>query len=743
MAIITVTNTNNDGAGSLREAIKTASSGDTINFSSDLSNQTITLNSRILFEKSLNIDGSNATNLTISGGGKTNLFWLNKENENLSVKNITLADSYNEEAVGGAIWAAGYSTIDVENVKFLNNVSDGAALHAMGNSNITVKNSTFDGNDGAKISDKGYSTGAISLFAYGSLTIEDSVFTNNRGAGGGALHVTSSDLIIDNSVFIGNDSTPGAYKDLAAVPGGGGAIFLDGASVPNDPRFYGSLPGHTNQGEAEGGEFIVRNSRFENNRGAGEGGAIMAYGYNQDRVIIKDSEIINNEVITNMQGVAKGGGLWLSGFVEIENTTIANNTSADLGGGLFIQGEVPAQISDSTFSQNQAVSGGAIYSGHWNSFIEVNNTDFDSNIAQDGGVYTNPSRRPITFQNSRFNNNSSSDFYDFSFDRNVPDVIFGTYENDSSIGNDLDSYIVTSVGEDTLEGNGGDDYLNGGNNNDTLKGGSGNDTLVGGDSKNYLIGGDGNDIFIGGDGQDLIEGGSGRDIYVIGDENQVYYSDYPWWDHAIITDFEPTQDIVQLKGSPNDYSVNPANSQGIYGAGIFYQDSMVALIGDVDPTDFDLNANYVSYGSLAETQQLFGTVESNTASYPGIELTQDSLFSGKPNYNVSNYDGLVVWNEGNRWHIEATGDANGSRFTGSIVSSNSINDLSFYSLEKSDRAEFVGDSRQIIDFEFRVVQPWKDGISFTVSDGDSVFLDLGENSDTTVMAGANFQQIYS
>ena len=745
MAIITVTNSNNEGAGSLREAIKIASSGDTIKFSSKLSNQSITLDSVIYFKKSLTIDGADATNLTISGGEKTNLLWLNKPNESLSVKNITLADSYNEEAAGGAIWAAGYSTIDIENTKFINNVSDGAALHALGDSNITVKNSTFDGNDGAKISDKGYSTGAISLFAYGSLTIEDSIFTNNKGYAGGALHITSSDLIIDNSVFIGNDSIAGADKDVVAagggVPGAGGAIYLDGASVPNDPRFYGSLPGQTNQGEAEGGEFIVRNSRFENNRGAGEGGAIVAYGYNQDRILIQDSEIVNNEVITNMKGFAKGGGLWLSGFVEIDNVTIANNKSADLGGGLFMQGEVPAKISNSNFSSNQAVNGGAIYSGHWNSDIEVYNTDFDSNIADEGGVYTNVNRRPITFQNSRFNNNSSGDFYNFAFDRNVPDIVFGTYDNDNLVGNDRDSYLAASGGEDTLSGNGGNDYLNGGENYDTLDGGAGNDTLVGGDSGNYLIGGGGNDVFIGGDGQDLIEGGKGRDIYVIGDENQVYYSDYPWWDHAIITDFEPAQDIIQLKGSSDDYSINPANSQGIYGTGIFYQNSMVALIGDVSPANFDLNAGYVSYGSLAESQMLFSEVTNDIVSYPGIELDRDSLFSGKPNYNPANYDGLVVWNEGNTWYIEATGDVNGSQITGRILANNPIENFAPYLLEESDKVEFVDSSRQVIDFDLRIGQKWTDGISFTVSNEDSIFLDLGENSDVTVTAGANLQQL--
>ena len=134
-------------------------------------------------------------------------------------------------------------------------------------------------------------------------------------------------LIVEDSIFRGNDSTAGADKNLVAIPGGGGAIYLDAASVPNDPRFYkGELQ------REKGGVFKVSNSRFENNRGAGQGGAIMAWGYNQDQITIQDSEIINNEVIENKSGMAQGGGLWLMGFGEIDNTTIANNKSANLRG---------------------------------------------------------------------------------------------------------------------------------------------------------------------------------------------------------------------------------------------------------------------------------------------------------------------------------------------------------------------------------------------------------------------------
>lgn len=737
MTIITVTSNADRGTGSLREAIFKAKSGETIKFDASLTNQTITLNNGIGIEKSLTIDGSDAPGLTISGNKQTNIFWFGKENENLTVRNLTLADSYHEPGVGGVIWAAKNSTINIENTNFLNNVSQGAALHGQEGSIITVTNSTFDGNDGATISDRKYSTGAISLFAYGSLSIKNSVFTNNKGYAGGALHVTSSDLIVEDSVFTGNDSTAGADKNFVDVPGSGGAIYLDAASVPNDPRFYGNLPEHNLEGEAEAGVVSVRNSRFERNRGAGQGGAIAAWGYSQDQIIIQDSEIINNEVIENQSGMAQGGGLWLMGFVEIDNTIITNNKSADLGGGLYIHGEVPATISNSNISENQAVNGGAIYDALWDSQIDINNTTFDSNSAVNtGGVFDSKNNRPVSFQNSQFTNNTPDDLTNVSFDGDVPDIRYGSNSSEIISGTEQNSYLVGLNGNDTLEGNGGNDFLDGGVNNDILRGGVGNDTLIGGGTENKLFGGDGDDIFIGGKGQDWIEGGSGRDRYVIGDENQILYTDYTWYDHAIITDFEFTEDIIQLQGQASDYTIKPANSQGIYGTGIFYENGMIALIADISPNDFSLSADYISYGSSTVSEVL----SDSFTNLNGLELKQDSLFSGTPDYNPVEHNGLIVWNTGDTWHIEATGDADGSRFTGQIIADSTIEDLSLYKLEGNDRVEFTDNSRQIIEFDLRIWDKWTDGISFKVADGTSLFLDLEDNDDISVKAGSNLQE---
>ena len=57
----TVTNTNDSGAGSLREAIAAAASGDTITFNPSLAGQTIALSTQLDINKILTIDGSGLT----------------------------------------------------------------------------------------------------------------------------------------------------------------------------------------------------------------------------------------------------------------------------------------------------------------------------------------------------------------------------------------------------------------------------------------------------------------------------------------------------------------------------------------------------------------------------------------------------------------------------------------------------------------------------------------------------------
>ena len=88
-----VVNVNNDGTGSLRQAIADAATGDTIEFSQAM---TITLASHITIDKDIVIDGGN--NVTISGGDATSIFKVTSGT--VVIKNLTLSDGLARGANG-------------------------------------------------------------------------------------------------------------------------------------------------------------------------------------------------------------------------------------------------------------------------------------------------------------------------------------------------------------------------------------------------------------------------------------------------------------------------------------------------------------------------------------------------------------------------------------------------------------------------------------------------------------------
>lgn len=104
-------------------------------------------------------------------------------------------------------------------------------------------------------------------------------------------------------------------------------------------------------------------------------------------------------------------------------------------------------------------------------------------------------------------------------------------------GNDNGNFIVGTIGNDIIHGNGGDDNIIGeGGLHDELFGDAGNDsidagnggshTLDGGDGNDQLFGGDGNDLLNGGSGSDFMQGSKGNDLYVVDSASDVVREDF-------------------------------------------------------------------------------------------------------------------------------------------------------------------------------------------------------------------------
>lgn len=171
-----VTNTNDSGAGSLRQTIADATANTVIGFAPALSGATIVLTSGPLaLNTILTIDGSTlAVALTVSGNQTQGIFTLSNSSV-ITLTRLTLSNG--KSNYGGAIYNGGTLTLDRVTLS-ANQSLNGGALYNVGSA--TILNSTLSGNSA-------YSGGGIDN--YGQLTLKNSTLASNSAVNtGGALY---------------------------------------------------------------------------------------------------------------------------------------------------------------------------------------------------------------------------------------------------------------------------------------------------------------------------------------------------------------------------------------------------------------------------------------------------------------------------------------------------------------------------------------------------------------------------
>src|SRR5436190_6170703 len=152
-AAITVTNYNDNGPGSLRQALSDSFPGDTIDFDSSLNGQIIALTSGgLIINKNLIIAGPGASLLAIEGNQTLPVFFITPGIE-VTISGLTIGNGFGVPGGGGIF----------------------------NNGSLTVINSTLSGN-GASVAG-----GGIYVTAGGSLRITNSILSGNSTiqSGGG------------------------------------------------------------------------------------------------------------------------------------------------------------------------------------------------------------------------------------------------------------------------------------------------------------------------------------------------------------------------------------------------------------------------------------------------------------------------------------------------------------------------------------------------------------------------------
>lgn len=185
--IYTVTNTNDNGVGSLRWALSFATGGEIIRFDPALEGQTITVDSTIYTYKPYTIDGPAGKGIILSGGNKARVLFAQHTGV-VTIRNVTVRDGKapaQEDA--GAIKSIGDLVLD--HVSLVGNSAGyRSALLA---TDVTIRNSTISGNTSLAGDEATYLVTA---------TIENSTIANNTGGGISG----SSALTLRNSIIAGN-----------------------------------------------------------------------------------------------------------------------------------------------------------------------------------------------------------------------------------------------------------------------------------------------------------------------------------------------------------------------------------------------------------------------------------------------------------------------------------------------------------------------------------------------------------
>lgn len=244
-ATLTVTSSADAGAGSLRQALADAATGDTIAFDASLHGSTIALTSgELSVMRGLTVNGPGPSLLALDGGGVSRIFHLFPSNGTATVTLSGLTLTNGVALTGGAIFsdtshATPTITLTVSNcVIRANRATDSATspVPYIGGGGVAAARNTFltmsDCEIGANSARMGSGGG---VWCYSASTFDRCAFVGNTtsNTGGGLLIRHEQVVTIRNSTFSGNAAH---YFNWQSDYGGGALYTQERGNV----RIYNS-----------------------------------------------------------------------------------------------------------------------------------------------------------------------------------------------------------------------------------------------------------------------------------------------------------------------------------------------------------------------------------------------------------------------------------------------------------------------------------------------------------------------
>ena len=263
-ATIPVTNTNDSGPGSLRQALRIANDGDTITFAVT---DTIGLTSgELLVNSSITISGPGANNLAVNGNAKSRVFHV-ASGKTVTISGLTITNGnsgsdagggiYNDHATltlnectvtgnsasftGGGIFNDGFGSsanLEINNCTISGNSALGGSAGGIFNdgergssATVEITNTTLSGNSaifGGGIGNNGFQGNA-------PVTLKESTVSGNSASQGGGIYNTGKNfagatVTLANTIFRTGATGGNIWNDAGVITSLGYSISNDDGS---------------------------------------------------------------------------------------------------------------------------------------------------------------------------------------------------------------------------------------------------------------------------------------------------------------------------------------------------------------------------------------------------------------------------------------------------------------------------------------------------------------------------------
>ena len=298
---------------------------------------------------------------TISGEYATRIFDVG-ETGHLTIHNLNMMRG-RHAIQGGAIRLLG-GTLNITDSTIRDSHSGyGGAIYSE-HGTLEIDNSELSANSAH------FGGGAIASEDGSSLAIANSIISNNVARGGGAVSASDGTMTVVTSTIIHNSAHYGG-----AISSRGGHPYSE--VLPEDNT------------------FSIVHSTISHNSATHFGGAINSSS--------KMLSIINSTFRKNQAGAAGGALVMVYGTLLVETSSFVDNAAEDNGGAIYSESADQLNITNSTFSGNSAVEGGALMVGK----STLTHVTIANNLANEAGGIAMFS--DVILRNSILANNKGGD----------------------------------------------------------------------------------------------------------------------------------------------------------------------------------------------------------------------------------------------------------------------------------------------------------------------------------------------